>query len=103
PLRRLLRSLLGWQEFDGRLHGAGWIEQQAGQPWVGASTLLLVDPTLDIPRNKFRTERIALGGGRVDVFAEPSQLRASVDLNLAESTQVTGEVVATRTPGLATL
>ena len=103
PLRRLLRTLLGWQEFDGRLQGAGWIEQQAGQPWVGASTLLLVDPTLDIPRNKFRTERIALGGGRLDVFAEPAELRASVDLNLAESTQVTGEVVATRTPGLATL
>jgi len=65
-------------------------------------TLLLDDPTLDIPRNRFRSERLELGGGRIDVFAEPAELRASVDLRLTETSGVQGEVVATRDPRLET-
>jgi translocation and assembly module TamB len=101
PLRRLLRSLLGWQEFDGRLQGAGWLAQEPGQDWAGGMTLLVDDPTLDIPRNQFRTEHVRLGGGRLDVFAEPDALRANLDLRLVEGTQMHGEVVAAREPRLA--
>jgi translocation and assembly module TamB len=99
PLRRLLRTLLGWKEFDGRLQAAGWISQEAGHDWIGGMTLVLDEPTLDIPRNQFRTERIDLGRGRLDVFAEPAEMRAKLDLDFAESTAVEGEVIATRTPG----
>ena len=99
PLRRLLRTVLGWKEFDGRLQAAGWISQQQGHDWIGGMTLLLDEPTLDIPRNQFRTERIDLGRGRLDVFAEPAEMRARVDFDFAENTTVAGEVVATRTPG----
>ena len=102
PLRRLLRSILGWKEFDGRLQAAGWLAQQPGEDWTGGMTLLLDEPTLDIPRNKFRTERLELGGGRLDLFAEPGEFRASLDLQMAESTRVQGEVVATRDPRLDT-
>jgi translocation and assembly module TamB len=100
PIQRLLRSLFGWKEFDGRLQAAGWLSQQAGRDWIGGMTLLIDDPTLDVPRNKFRTERLELGGGRLDLFAEPGELRASVELRLAGTTHVRGEVVATRDPAL---
>ena len=40
PLRRLLRSILGWREFDGRLQAAGWISQERDQDWIGGMTLL---------------------------------------------------------------
>ena len=101
PLKRLLRSILGWKEFDGRLQAAGWLSQVQGQDWIGGMTLLLDDPTLEIPRNKFRSERVELGRGRLDVFAEPGELRADLVLAMAESTQVRGEVVATRSPALS--
>ena len=103
PLKRLLRSILGWQEFDGRLQAAGWLGQEPGQEWTGGMTLLLDEPTLDIPRNKFRTERIELGRARLDLFADPGALRASVDLQMAETTRVQGEIAASREPGLDTL
>ena len=43
-----------------------------------------------MPRNKFRTERIQLGSGRLDLFAEPDELRATLDLDIDESTQHAG-------------
>ena len=101
PLKRLLRSLLGWQEFDGKLQAAGWLAQEPGQDWTGGMTLLLDEPTLDMPRNQFRAERIQLGGGRFDVIAEPGELRANVELKLIDSTRLSGEVIATRDPRLA--
>jgi translocation and assembly module TamB len=100
PLRRLLRSLLGWREFDGRLQAAGWLAQEQGRDWLGGMTMLLDEPTLDIPRNKFRTDRVRLGSGRVDVFAEPQELRATVELDLAEGTRVRGQATARRDPAL---
>ncbi len=100
PLRRLLRSILGWKEFDGRLQAAGWLAGEQGRDWIGGMTLLVDEPTLDIPRNKFRTERLALGRGRLDVFADPGELRANLELALAENTSVRGEVIATRSPAL---
>ena len=100
PLRRLLRSILGWKEFDGRLQAAGWLAGEQGRDWIGGMTLLIDEPTLDIPRNKFRTERLALGRGRLDVFADPTELRANLDLAMAENTSVRGEVIATRNPDL---
>jgi len=103
PLKRLLRSMLGWKEFDGRLQAAGWLAQEPGQDWTGGMTLLIDEPTLDIPRNKFRTERLELGGGRLDLYAEPNEIRASVDLQMTETTRVQGEVVATREPQLQVL
>jgi translocation and assembly module TamB len=103
PLRRLLRSILGWKEFDGRLQAAGWLAQEPGQAWTGGMTLLLDEPTLDIPRNKFRTERLELGSGRLDLFADPGAVRASLDLQMTETTHVRGEVAVTRDPQLATL
>ncbi len=103
PLRRLLRSILGWREFDGRLQAAGWAAQEPGQDWAGGMTLLLDNPVLDIPRNQFRTQRVELGQGRLDLFADPGELRARLDLRMAETTWVSGEVTAQRDPQLATL
>jgi translocation and assembly module TamB len=103
PLRRLLRSLLGWREFDGRLQASGWAEQQPGQPWTGGTTLLLDEPTLDIPRNQFRTERVSLGAARLDVRAESDVIRAILAVNVADNTRVDGEVRAQRERGLELL
>ncbi len=99
PLKRLLRSLLGWREFDGRLQASGWAEQQPGRDWVGGTTAYLDDPVLDVRRNQFRTERIRLGSARLDVYAEPDRLRATVDVALTEGTRVAGEASARREPG----
>ena len=99
PLQRLLRSLLGWREFDGKLQVSGWLAQDPGQEWIGGATVLVNDATLDIPRNKFRTDRLELGSARVDVFAQPDQIRATLAVSLVESTRVDGEVVAVRTAG----
>ena len=99
PLRRLLRTLLGWQEFDGTLQASGWGERTPGQDWTGGTTIILDDPVLDVPRNKFRTERVELGGGRVDFYAEPDRIRASVDLDVIDGTKVEGEAIADRRPG----
>jgi translocation and assembly module TamB len=96
PLKRVLTSLLGWREFDGAVQASGWVAQEPGQPWIGGTTILLDNPTLDIPRNKFRSERVRLGGGRLDAYAELEQLRASVDMNLGEQTRVEGSVTAPR-------
>jgi translocation and assembly module TamB len=98
PLRRLLRSLLGWREFDGRLQSSGWAEQQPGRDWVGAATVYVDDPVLDIPRNQFRTERIRLGNGRVDLLAVPEEVRATVDLTIREGTRMEGQLAARREP-----
>jgi translocation and assembly module TamB len=100
PLQRLLRSLLGWREFDGRLQASGWAEQQPGLPWTGGTTLLLDEPTLDIPRNQFRSDRVSLGAARLDVYAEPEEIRATLSVNVADSTRVYGAVQAVRERGL---
>jgi translocation and assembly module TamB len=99
PLKRLLRTLLGWKEFDGRLQASGWAEQVPGKEWVGGTTVLLDDPSFDVPRNKFRTERIKLGGGRLDLFAESDAMRATVDLNVDETTRLQGEAHVDRRAG----
>ncbi len=91
PLKSVLRSLLGWREFDGRLQASGWAEQAPGRPWVGGSTVLVHEPSFDMPRNKFRTERIRLGSSQLDVFAADDAIRANMSLQVDESTQVTGE------------
>ncbi|HEX4929655.1 MAG TPA: translocation/assembly module TamB domain-containing protein, partial [Gaiellaceae bacterium] len=64
------------------------------------TTLLLDNPTLDIPRNQFRTERVALGAARLDLFAEPEAIRATLAATVAENSSLTGEVTARREPGL---
>jgi translocation and assembly module TamB len=99
PLRRILNTLLGWREFDGSLQASGWAERNPGQDWTGGTTMILDHPVLDVPRNKFRTERIELGGGRVDLYAEPTSIRASLDLDVVDGTRVTGEVHADRRAG----
>ena len=99
PLKRLLRTLLGWQEFDGRLQASGWAEQVPGKDWIGGTTVLLDEPSFDVPRNKFRTERIRLGGGRLDLFAEPDAIRAALDFTVDETTQVKGEASVQRRAG----
>jgi len=96
PLQRVLRTLLGWHQFGGRLQASGRVEKQPGQPWVGSTVLLVDSPTLDVPLNKFRTQRFDLGRARVDLFAQPDSLRANIDLDLTESTRVSGEAVAER-------
>jgi translocation and assembly module TamB len=99
PLRRLLRNLFGWREFDGRLQASGWAEQLPGREWLGGTTAYLDDPVLDVPRNKFRTQRIRLGSGRLDLFATAEELRADVNLDLAEGSRMQGQVSARRTTG----
>jgi translocation and assembly module TamB len=96
PLKRVLRSVLGWREFDGRLQASGWAEQAPGKDWIGGSTVLVHEPSLDIPRNKFRTERIRLGSSRLDLFAEPTELRATLQFEVDESTRIEGEAIAER-------
>ena len=96
PLQRLLRTILGWREFDGMLQASGWLEKPPGEAWVGGSTLLVHEPSFDVPRNKFRTERIQLGSSRLDLFAGPDALRASLDLQIDETSSVQGEAVAQR-------
>jgi translocation and assembly module TamB len=100
PVQRLLQSLLGWREFDGRLQASGWAEKAPGREWVGGSSLLVHEPSLNMPRNKFRSQRIPLGGARLDLFAEPQELRAAVDLAVDETTRVEGEAFATRRANL---
>ena len=92
--------MLGWREFDGRLQASGWAEQAPGKDWVGGSTVLIHEPSFDIPRNKFRTERIRLGSSRLDLFAEPGELRATLDFVIDEATRVQGEAVAERRSNL---
>ena len=99
PLQRVLRSLLGWREFDGRLQASGWAEKTPGKDWVGGTTLLVDEPTINIPRNKFRVERIPLGSSRFDLRAEPDRIHATVDIDVDESTRVEGEAVVTRVAG----
>jgi len=99
PLKRLLRSILGWREFDGRLQASGWAEQTPGHDWVGGTTIYLDEPVLDVPRNKFRTQRIHLGSGRLDVYATPEELRGEVSLDLAEGSRLQGHASARREPG----
>jgi translocation and assembly module TamB len=91
--------VLGWREFDGRLQASGWAAQEPGRPWTGGTTLVLDEPTLDIPRNQFRTDRVSLGTARLDVYAEPEVIRATLDVNVADSTRLDGELKALRVPG----
>jgi translocation and assembly module TamB len=99
PLQRILRSLLGWREFDGRLQASGWAEKSPGKEWIGGSTLLVHEPTINVQRNKFRVERIRLGSSRFDLLAEPTQVHATLDLEIDESTKVQGQALVQRHPG----
>ena len=99
PLQRILHSMLGWRDFDGRLQASGWAAQEPGRPWTGGTSLVLDEPTLDIPRNQFRTDRVSLGAARLDVYAEPEEIRATLDANVADSTRLEGELKALRAPG----
>ena len=99
PLKRLLRTFLGWREFDGRLQASGWLAREPGRDWVGGATVLLDEPTVDIPRNKFRSDRVRLGGGRLDVFADSTEIRGALDLELVEGTEVHGSITALRLDG----
>ena len=99
PLQRLLRSLLGWREFDGRLQASGWAEKSPGKEWIGGSTLLVHEPTINVQRNKFRVERIRLGSSRFDLLAEPTQIHATLDVEIDESTRVQGQALVQRDPG----
>jgi len=99
PLKRLLTSLLGWREFDGLLQGSGWIGKEPGQDWLAGTTILLDKASLDIPRNKFRTERVRLGGGRLDLFAEQHEIRANLDLSVGENARIEGEARVERVSG----
>jgi translocation and assembly module TamB len=99
PLKRLLTSLLGRREFDGLLQLSGWAEQQPGHDWVGGAALVLERPTVDIRRNRFRSDRTEIGGGRVDVYAAEDAIHATATFDLAAGTQVQGEATAERERG----
>jgi len=99
PLQRLLRSVLGWREFDGRLQASGWAEKVPGKQWVGGTTLLVHEPVINVPRNKFRVERVRMGSGRFDLLAEPDEVTARLDVDIDESTQVQGEALVDRRAG----
>jgi translocation and assembly module TamB len=96
PVQRILHSLLGWREFDGLLQASGWAEKVPGRDWIGGTTLVVHEPALNMPRNKFRVERIPLGGARFDLYAEPDELRAAIDVAVDETTRIEGEAFATR-------
>ncbi len=99
PLRRLLTTLLGRRDFDGRLQLSGWAEQAPGREWVGAAAIVIDHPTFEVRRNKFRTQEVEIGGGRVDLFADEDVLRGEADLQMAASTHLRGQVSAPRERG----
>ena len=99
PLQRLLRSVLGWREFDGRLQASGWAEKVPGKAWVGGTTLLVHEPVINVPRNKFRVERVRMGSSRFDLLADPGTVTANLDVDIDESTQVRGEARVDRRAG----
>ena len=99
PLRRLLTTLLGRRDFDGKLQLSGWAEQQPGRDWVGGAAVLIDKPTFDVRRNKSRSERVEIGGGRLDLFADEDEFRAVLDMDMAASTQLRGQAKAARTRG----
>jgi translocation and assembly module TamB len=101
PLRRLLTTLLGRREFDGTLQASGWAEQQPGHEWVGGLAVLIDKPTIEIRRNKSRSDRVEIGGGRIDVYADEDVLRATADLDMAASTRLSGHASAERHRGVA--
>lgn len=96
PLKRMLRSLFGWQEFGGMLQASGWTIKEPGRPWTGGTTVLAENPTLDIPRNKFRSQRIELGGGRFDLYAEPKGIRVDLDMRMTSDMHIVGHAQAER-------
>jgi translocation and assembly module TamB len=102
PLRRLLTTLLGRREFDGMLQASGWAEQQPGHDWVGGAAVVIDKPTLEIRRNRFRSDKVEIGGGRLDVYADEDVLRATAELDMAASTRLTGHVSAERHRGVPT-
>jgi translocation and assembly module TamB len=99
PLQRILRSLLGWREFDGQLQASGWAEKSPGKEWIGGSTLLVHEPTINVQRNKFRVERIRLGSSRFELLAEPTQIQATLDIDIDETTKVQGAALVQRHAG----
>ncbi len=99
PLRRLLTSLLGRREFDGLLQLSGWAEQQPGHDWVGGTAVVIDHPTVEIRRNRLRSDRVEIGGGRLDLYADEGVIRASASLDMAAGTRLQGEVSAPRERG----
>jgi translocation and assembly module TamB len=61
--------------------------------------VLIDDPTFEIRRNKSRKEIVKIGGGRVDLFADEDEIRATAEMQMAASTELRGEVRATRARG----
>jgi translocation and assembly module TamB len=99
PLRRLITTLLGRRDFDGKLQLSGWAEQQPGQDWIGGAALIVDDPTFEVRRNQSRKDIVRIGGGRIDLFADAGELRAMADMDMAASTRLRGEVRAPRERG----
>jgi translocation and assembly module TamB len=99
PLRRLITTLLGRRDFDGKLQLSGWAEQQPGQDWVGGAAVIVDQPTFEVRRNRSRTEVVRIGGGRIDFYADAGELRATADMDMAASTRLRGEVRAPRERG----
>ncbi len=100
PLRRLLTTLLGRREFDGMLQASGWAERQPGRDWVGGLAVVIDKPTLEIRRNRFRSDTVEIGGGRLDLYADEDMLRAQVQLDMAADTRLTGHASAERHAGV---
>ena len=100
PLRRLLTTLLGRREFDGMLQASGWAEQQPGHDWVGGLAVVIDKPTLEIRRNRFRSDTVEIGGGRLDVYADEDVLRAQAQFDMAANTRLTGQASAERHRGV---
>ena len=61
--------------------------------------MLIDKPTFDVRRNKSRSERVEIGGGRLDLFADEDEFRAVLDMDMAASTQLRGQAKAARTRG----
>jgi len=101
PLRNLLGLLAGRRDIDGLVQASGWALQEPGKRWIGSSVILVDDPVVEITRNKFRSDRVQLGNARLDVYAAEDSFRSTLDMQVAESTRLTGEVIADRVGDLA--
>ncbi len=67
---------------------------------MGGLAVVIDKPTLEIRRNRFRSDTVEIGGGRLDVYADEDVLRANAQFDMAASTRLTGHASAERHRGV---
>ena len=92
----MLRSVLGWRDFDGRLQASGWAEQAPGKDWVGGTTVLLHEPIARRAAQQVPHRAHPARQQPASTCSPNRAMRATLDFDVDESTRVQGEAVAER-------